>query len=64
MHLGEESGDICNIAFQELVQNRHVSFFAKEYVVCQILDDLRNDHQTPTQYHIVFLGYFNIDRVR
>ena len=48
MHLGEESGDICNIAFQELIENRHVSFFAEEYVVRQILDDFRNDHQTPT----------------
>ena len=63
MHLGEETGHICNIVFQELIQNHHVNFF-KENVVGQILDDLRNNHQSPKQYHIVFLRYFNIDRVR
>ena len=64
MHLGEKSSDICNIIFQEFIKNRHVSFFAEEYVVCQILDDFRNDHQTPTQYHVVFLRYLNIDCLR
>ena len=64
MYLGEESCDICNVAFQELVKNGHVSFFAEEYVVCQILDDFRNDHQTPAQYHVVFLRYFNVDCFR
>jgi len=44
MQLGEKSSDICDVAFQKLIENRHVSFFAKKYVVCQILDDFRNDH--------------------
>ena len=63
MHLGEETGHICNIVFQELIQNHHVNLF-KENVVGQILDDLRNDHQSPKQYNIVFLWYFNINHVR
>ena len=64
MHLGKESGNVGNIALQERIENRHVSFFAEEYVVCQILDDFRDEHQTPTQYHVIFLRNFNIDRIR
>src|SRR5271156_616043 len=44
-HLGEELGDICNIVLKELIQNRHMSFLAEEYVVCQTLHNFCNDHQ-------------------
>jgi hypothetical protein len=64
MHLGEKSSDICNIFFQKFIKNHHVSFFGEKRVACQILDNFRNDHQTPTQYHGVFFRYFNTNCLR
>ena len=64
MHLGEKSSNICNIVFQEVIKNHHVSFFGEKCVVGQILDDFRYDHQTPTQYLGVFLWYVNTNCLR
>ena len=64
MQFRQKSSDIWGIVFQEFIKNHHVRFFAKKFVVCQILDDFRNDHQTPMQYHVVFLRYFNFNCLR
>lgn len=64
MHLREKSSDICSIVFKEFIKYHHVTSFAEEYVVRQSLDNFRNDLQTPTQCHVIFLWHFNIDCLR
>lgn len=60
MKLAEEPSNVCNVAFQEFVEHNHVGLLSEEDVVREVLNDLCNDHQAPTQHRDAFLRKFNI----
>ena len=65
MQLREKTSNIGNIDFKELVQGGHVSFFAEEDIVCEILNDLRNDHQSSLDGTcLVAFRDFDVDSLR
>lgn len=60
----KETSHIDDIILQEIVEDNHVQFLAKEDVISKILYDLRNDHQPSANHYGIVLRNLNIDYFR
>jgi hypothetical protein len=48
VNFAEVACDIHDILLQESVEANHVGLLAEEDIVCEILNDLRDYHKTPS----------------
>lgn len=64
IELAKEPSHIDDVVSEEIIQRNHVSLFAEEDVVREVLDDLRDDHETTTNDTAVVLRYLHIDDIR
>jgi hypothetical protein len=47
--MAEISGNVCDVLSKKVIERRHVSFLAKEDIVCHVLNNLCDNHQPSTQ---------------
>lgn len=64
IQLAEESGNVDDIVSEEIIQRNHVGLFAEEDVVGEVLNNLRDDHETSTNDATVVLRYLHVDALR
>jgi hypothetical protein len=56
VHISQVARYAVNVGMQEFIQNNHMLFFTKENVVREILYDLGDDHETPSDDATVIFG--------
>lgn len=49
IYITQEPSDVCDVRLQKGIQTYHVCFFAKKYVVREVLYDFGDDHETTTK---------------
>lgn len=64
IHVSQVARHTTDIGMQEFIQNNHVYFFTKENVVCEILYDLGDDHETPSDDASIIFWYLHINDLR
>jgi hypothetical protein len=62
MQLRQKASHISNVVSEKVIQRYHMGFFTKEDVVRQVLNDLRNNHESSAErYTVLSLRNLDID---